>query len=118
MNASFKRPVLKLLHQVEGEVGSSRVHLKAGLDLWRLNRTWWLLIFSFKRPAAPPCDWHLHKGYRDHIQIRLAFEMDRLDLTSWFYRDILLRLPSVYCGVFGEEQNRGEERTNGCLARG
>lgn len=108
LSVSFKRPVQKLLHQAGGEVGSRRVHLKARLDLWCLHRSWRLL--TFKHSAAPPCDWHLHKSYRDHIQIRLGFEMNQLDLTPWFNRDILLRLPSVRCGVL--RKSGTQERTN------
>ncbi len=107
---SFKRPVQKVLHQVEGEAGSCRVHLKARLDLWRLHRSCRLLTWTFKPSAAPPCDWHLHKCYRDYIQMRLGFEMNQLNLT-WFNRDILLQLPSVRCGVcLGK--SRSQESTN------
>lgn len=112
----FRRPVQKLLHHVEREVGSCRVHLKARLDLWCLHRSWCLLTFNFKHSAAPPCDWHLHKCYRDRIRIRLLFEMDQLDLTSMFNRDILLWLPSACCGV-GLGKSRTQEWTNCCLAQ-
>lgn len=116
LSVSFKRPVKKPLHQVEGEVGSSRVHFRPRLDLWRLYRSRWLLTFTFKHSAASPSDWHLHKCYRDHMQIRLGFEMDQLGLTSWFNRDILLHLPSVCCGgCFGN--SRTQKTTNIFLAQ-
>lgn len=111
LSVSFKRPVKKPLHQVEGEVGSSRVHFRPRLDLWRLYRSRWLLTFTFKHSAPSPSDWHLHKCYRDHMQIRPGFEMDQLGLTSWFNRDILLHLPSVCCGgCFGN--SRTQKTTN------
>ena len=115
LSVSFKRPVQRLSHQAEGDVGSRRVHFKARLDLWCLHRSWWLLTFTFKHSAAPPCDWHLHKRYRGHIQMRPGFEMDQLDPTSWFNGDILQQWPSVHCGVCLGRSGR-QKRTNWCLS--
>lgn len=104
LSVSFKRPVQRLSHQAEGDVGSRRVHFKARLDLWCLHRSWWLLTFTFKHSAAPPCDWHLHKRYRGHIQMRPG-PIQPPGLTGTFYSSGLLS--TVVC-VWGGAGDRRE----------